>query len=117
MSESKQQYLEELKQQLHYHAVRYYVEDNPEIPDAEYDRMMRELMAIEAEHPEWISVDSPSQRVGGVALDSFRQVTHEIPMLSLDNAFSDEELESFLKRAQDRMPSAHIDAFCCEPKL
>ncbi|ELP5730331.1 NAD-dependent DNA ligase LigA [Vibrio vulnificus] len=117
MSESKQQYLEELKQQLHYHAVRYYVEDNPEIPDAEYDRMMRELLDIEAEHPEWISLDSPSQRVGGQPLDGFTQVAHEIPMLSLDNAFSDEELEAFHKRAKDRAPLEAIDVFCCEPKL
>ncbi|NVC63741.1 NAD-dependent DNA ligase LigA [Vibrio sp. 05-20-BW147] len=117
MSESKQKYLEELKQQLHYHAVRYYVEDNPEIPDAEYDRMMRELMAIEAEHPEWISLDSPSQRVGGQPLDGFTQVVHEIPMLSLDNAFSDEELEAFHKRAKDRAPLDTIEVFCCEPKL
>ncbi|CAE6952911.1 DNA ligase that catalyzes the formation of phosphodiester linkages between 5'-phosphoryl and 3'-hydroxyl groups in double-stranded DNA using NAD as a coenzyme and as the energy source for the reaction. It is essential for DNA replication and repair of damaged DNA [Vibrio sp. B1REV9] len=117
MSESVFQRLEELKESLHYHAVRYYVEDNPEIPDAEYDRMMRELLDIEAEHPELISVDSPSQRVGGKPLSEFSQVTHEVPMLSLDNAFDDEELNGFQKRAQDRVVGQTIKQYCCEPKL
>ncbi|BCN23523.1 NAD-dependent DNA ligase LigA [Vibrio alfacsensis] len=117
MSESVLQRLEELKESLHYHAVRYYVEDNPEIPDAEYDRMMRELLDIEAEHPELISVDSPSQRVGGKPLSEFSQVTHEVPMLSLDNAFDDEELNGFQKRAQDRVVGQTIKQYCCEPKL
>ncbi len=117
MSEPVLQRLEELKESLHYHAVRYYVEDNPEIPDAEYDRMMRELMDIEAEHPDLVTVDSPSQRVGGQPLSEFSQVTHEVPMLSLDNAFDDGELDSFHKRAQDRVPDQTIKQYCCEPKL
>ncbi|WP_104023691.1 NAD-dependent DNA ligase LigA [Vibrio hyugaensis] len=117
MSEPVLQRLEELKESLHYHAVRYYVEDNPEIPDAEYDRMMRELMDIEAEHPDLVTVDSPSQRVGGQPLSEFSQVTHEVPMLSLDNAFDDSELDSFHKRAQDRVPDQIIKQYCCEPKL
>ncbi|OHY95300.1 DNA ligase (NAD(+)) LigA [Vibrio rotiferianus] len=117
MSESVHQRLEELKESLHYHAVRYYVEDNPEIPDAEYDRMMRELLDIEAEHPELVTVDSPSQRVGGQPLSEFSQVTHEVPMLSLDNAFDDAELDGFHKRAQDRVVGHSIEQYCCEPKL
>ena len=117
MSESVLQRLEELKESLHYHAVRYYVEDNPEIPDAEYDRMMRELLDIEAEHPELVTVDSPSQRVGGQPLSEFSQVTHEVPMLSLDNAFDDAELDGFHKRAQDRVVGNTIKQYCCEPKL
>lgn len=117
MSESVLQRLEELKESLHYHAVRYYVEDNPEIPDAEYDRMMRELMDIEAEHPDLVTVDSPSQRVGGQPLSEFSQVTHEVPMLSLDNAFDDGELDGFHKRAQDRVLGQIIKQYCCEPKL
>lgn len=117
MSESILNRLEELKQQLHYHAFRYYVEDNPEIPDAEYDRMMRELIDIETAHPDLVTLDSPSRRVGGMPLESFAQVTHEIPMLSLDNAFSDEELAAFHKRAQDRLAGSSIEVFCCEPKL
>ncbi|WP_172564663.1 NAD-dependent DNA ligase LigA [Vibrio navarrensis] len=117
MSESILNRLEELKQQLHYHAFRYYVEDNPEIPDAEYDRMMRELIDIETAHPDLVTLDSPSRRVGGMPLENFAQVTHEIPMLSLDNAFSDEELAAFHKRAQDRLAGSSIEVFCCEPKL
>lgn len=117
MSTEIQQKLEQLRETLHYHAVRYYVEDSPEIPDAEYDRLMRELLDIEAEHPEWVTIDSPSQRVGGKPLDGFDSVAHEIPMLSLDNAFDDAELESFHKRMRDRIPAAQFDLFCCEPKL
>ncbi|TOH51038.1 DNA ligase (NAD(+)) LigA [Vibrio parahaemolyticus] len=117
MSESVHQRLEELKESLHYHAVRYYVEDNPEIPDAEYDRLMRELLEIEAQHPDLVTVDSPSQRVGGKPLSEFSQVTHEVPMLSLDNAFDDSELDSFYKRAQDRIGGESIKQYCCEPKL
>lgn len=112
-----QQRLNELKQQLHYHGVKYYVEDSPEIPDVEYDRLMQELIAIEAEHPEWVMVDSPSQRVGGLPLDSFSQVQHEIPMLSLDNAFSDEDLDGFNKRICERLNRASIGDYCCEVKL
>ncbi len=114
---SIEQTLDELKQQLNYHAYRYYVEDSPELPDAEYDRMMQELLSIESEHPELVTVDSPSQRVGGEALDGFTQIQHEIPMLSLDNAFSDEELEAFEKRMNDRLISKPVSLFCCEPKL
>ncbi len=117
MSESVHQRLEELKESLHYHAVRYYVEDNPEIPDAEYDRLMRELLEIESQHPDLVTVDSPSQRVGGKPLSEFSQVTHEVPMLSLDNAFDDSELDSFHKRAQDRIGGESIKQYCCEPKL
>ncbi|MGV2987501.1 NAD-dependent DNA ligase LigA [Vibrio sp. E150_011] len=112
-----QQRLNELKEQLHHHAVKYYVEDMPAIPDAEYDRLMQELLTIETEHPEWVSVDSPSQRVGGMPLDGFTQVKHEIPMLSLDNAFSDEDLENFNKRLADRVNRIDVGAYCCEVKL
>ncbi|KOO02241.1 NAD-dependent DNA ligase LigA [Vibrio nereis] len=117
MSQQIQDKLNQLRETLHYHGVKYYVEDSPEIPDAEYDRLMRELLDIEAQHPELISQDSPSQRVGGAPLSAFESVAHEIPMLSLDNAFDDSELNSFHKRMSDRLPLAKFDAFCCEPKL
>ncbi|PSV33426.1 MULTISPECIES: NAD-dependent DNA ligase LigA [unclassified Photobacterium] len=117
MSIDLQQQLLTLRQQLDYHGHRYYVEDNPEIPDAEYDRMMQQLLKIEAEHPEWITVDSPSQRVGGTALEGFTQVKHEIAMLSLDNAFNDDDLRAFQKRLQDRLRSGATLSYCCEPKL
>ena len=117
MSQEIQERLNQLRETLHYHGVKYYVEDNPEVPDAEYDRLMRELLELEAEHPDLVSIDSPSQRVGGQPLDGFQSVAHEIPMLSLDNAFDDEELESFHKRMSDRIPTAEFNVFCCEPKL
>ncbi|NOI67710.1 NAD-dependent DNA ligase LigA [Vibrio sp. 99-8-1] len=117
MSQPIEKRLEQLKQTLHEHGVKYYVEDNPTIPDAEYDRLMKELLSIEAQHPQLISVDSPSQRVGGVPLDGFSQVTHELPMLSLDNAFSDDDLDSFEKRIHDRLLGQKVMAYCCEPKL
>lgn len=117
MSIEIQEKLNQLRETLHYHGVKYYVEDSPEIPDAEYDRLMRELMELESQNPELVTVDSPSQRVGGMPLDGFESVNHEIPMLSLDNAFDDGELESFYKRMSDRIPSAKFDVFCCEPKL
>lgn len=106
-----------IKKTLHEHGVRYYVEDAPSIPDAEYDRLMRELLELEAAHPELMSSDSPSLRVGGRPLDAFESVVHEIPMLSLDNAFDDGELESFYRRMTDRIPAVQHSAFCCEPKL
>ncbi|MCG9726037.1 NAD-dependent DNA ligase LigA [Vibrio brasiliensis] len=117
MSQQIQEKLNQLRESLHYHGVKYYVEDSPEIPDAEYDRLMRELMEIEAQHPELVSLDSPSQRVGGAPLDAFDSVRHEIPMLSLDNAFDDSELDAFHKRMSDRLAGTKLDVFCCEPKL
>ncbi|WP_318473638.1 NAD-dependent DNA ligase LigA [Photobacterium leiognathi] len=117
MSIDLQQELFTLREQLDYHGHRYYVEDNPEIPDAEYDRMMQQLLKIEANHPEWVTVDSPSQRVGGTALEGFTQVKHEIAMLSLDNAFNDDDLRAFQKRLQDRLRSGSELSYCCEPKL
>ncbi|MGD6738792.1 NAD-dependent DNA ligase LigA [Photobacterium leiognathi subsp. mandapamensis] len=117
MSIDLQQELFTLREQLDYHGHRYYVEDNPEIPDVEYDRMMQQLLKIEADHPEWVTVDSPSQRVGGTALEGFTQVKHEIAMLSLDNAFNDDDLRAFQKRLQDRLRSGSELSYCCEPKL
>ncbi|GHZ94932.1 DNA ligase (NAD(+)) LigA [Vibrio cholerae] len=111
------QRLTELRKTLHEHGVRYYVEDAPSIPDVEYDRLMRELLELEAAHPELMSSDSPSLRVGGRPLDAFESVVHEIPMLSLDNAFDDSELDSFYRRMTDRIPAVQHSAFCCEPKL
>lgn len=117
MSQSIEENLNQLKKTLHEHGVKYYVEDNPSIPDAEYDRLMRELLAIEEQYPELVSIDSPSQRVGGEPLDGFTQVNHEIPMLSLDNAFDDGELDAFQKRMNDRLLGQNVTTFCCEPKL
>ncbi|MGJ8525109.1 DNA ligase [Halomonadaceae bacterium LMG 33818] len=108
----------ELRQNIDDANYRYYVENEAAIPDIEYDRMMRELQALEAEHPELQTADSPTQRVGAPISDGFLPVEHTVRMLSLDNAFDDEELQAFVHRAADRL---HRDAeslsFCCEPKL
>jgi len=117
---SAQQRVTELHQQINHYNHQYYVLDQPTVPDAEYDRLMRELIALEQQYPELKTVDSPSQKVGGEALKSFTQVTHQLLMLSLDNVFSAEEWQAFVKRVNDRLDS-NINitevAFCAEPKL
>jgi DNA ligase (NAD+) len=91
--------------------------DTPEIPDAEYDRLMRELRELEAQHPELITPDSPTQRVGAAPLASFSQIRHEVPMLSLDNVFDEESFLAFNKRVQDRLKNSDDLTYCCELKL
>ena len=91
--------------------------DAPEVPDAEYDRLMRELRELEAQHPELITPDSPTQRVGAEPLGAFSQVRHEVPMLSLDNVFDEESFLAFNKRVQDRLKSSDALTWCCELKL
>lgn len=113
----QQNYLARLKQQLRHHEYLYHVLDTPEIPDAEYDRLMQELKKLEAEHPEWITADSPTQRVGAAPLTAFEQVRHEIPMLSLDNVFDEESYLAFDKRVHDRLKNNSQLTFCCELKL
>jgi DNA ligase (NAD+) len=88
----------ELRQQVEYHNYRYYVRDSPEIPDAEYDRLFRQLIELERLHPELASPDSPTQRVGAEPSERFNKVSHHAPMLSLANAFSEDELRAFNKR-------------------
>ncbi|MGO1191486.1 NAD-dependent DNA ligase LigA [Vibrio casei] len=109
--------IEQLRETLHHHGIRYYVEDNPEITDAEYDRLIRELIKLESDNPEFASDSSPSMRVGGKPLEGFTQIKHEIPMLSLDNAFDDAELESFHKKITTRLNQKPNEIYCCEPKL
>lgn len=113
---------ERLKDELNQHNHRYYVLDDPSVPDAEYDRQMRQLQDIESQYPSLRTTDSPSQRVGGEALSAFTQVRHDVAMLSLDNAFSETELEDFDRRVKDRLNYAALkDApeidYACEPKL
>jgi DNA ligase (NAD+) len=108
-----------LKSELNQYNHAYYVLDDPSVPDSEYDRLMRELQDIELQYAELQTPDSPSQRVGGTALDSFSQVKHEVPMLSLDNAFSDTEMVDFERRIKDRVNLAQGQnlTYACEPKL
>lgn len=109
--------VEQLRQAINEHNYRYYVLDDPQVPDAEYDRLFRELQALEASHPELVTDDSPTRRVGANAETSFEEVVHRIPMLSLDNAFSDEELQDFDRRIRDRLKTDDQIEYVCEPKL
>lgn len=106
-----------LRNELHRHNHRYYVLDDPEISDAEYDRLMRELTELEAAHPEFASPDSPTVRVGAAPLSRFDTVRHSIPMLSLDNAFHDGELADFDKRVKRFLESRGEIRYTAEPKL
>jgi DNA ligase (NAD+) len=108
---------EKLVKALREHNYRYYVLDAPTIPDSEYDRIFRQLQELEKKYPELRTSDSPTQRVGGVPLKSFSQVKHTTPMLSLDNAFTQEELQAFDKRIHDRLKTNQIIEYSCEPKL
>ncbi|WP_193165350.1 NAD-dependent DNA ligase LigA [Microbulbifer hainanensis] len=108
------QELHDILQRANY---QYYVLDDPELPDAEYDRRLRELQDLEAEYPDLVTPDSPTQRVGAGPLTSFAEVRHEVPMLSLDNAFNDEELQEFDRRVRDRLNTSEPVEYACEPKL
>ena len=110
------QRIEALRKEIREHNFRYYVEDDPDIPDAEYDRLMRQLEQHEADHPELVTDDSPTQRVGAEPLKAFSQVTHSIPMLSLGNAFSAEEIQDFNQRITESLEVKTID-YAVEPKL
>ncbi len=109
--------IQTLTLQLEEYNHQYYVLDNPTVPDAEYDRLLRELKQLETEFPELALATSPTQKVGGEALTGFSQIQHEMPMLSLDNVFSEEELLAFEKRLQDRLLTKAEIKFSCEPKL
>ena len=95
----------------------YYIIDNPEVPDSEYDRLFHELKLIETDHPELLTADSPTQRVGGEALEKFNQIRHSIPMLSLDNVFDTEQLLAFDQRVRDWLNTSEQQTYAAEPKL
>jgi len=107
----------ELRRQLAHHDYRYYVLDDPQVPDAEYDRLMRELRELEAAHPELITPDSPTQRVAGTPSATFGEVVHRVPMLSLDNAFTEEDVVAFDRRIHERLGVTGELEYVAEPKL
>ena len=115
--------LAELKDQIRHHNHQYHILDSPLIPDAEYDRLMQQLLAVEQAKPDWITADSPSKRVGAAPLLAFDHVQHQVPMLSLDNAFDSEALLNFDRRVRERLKKqAGTDVglpinYTCEPKL
>lgn len=114
---SIQHQIDALRTQIRHHNHLYYVLDDPQIPDAEYDRLFRELQALETANPELITTDSPTQRVGGAPLSEFGSVRHELPMLSLANVFSEEELDGFDRRIHERLKDEAALEYVAEPKL
>ncbi|WP_312183669.1 NAD-dependent DNA ligase LigA [Pantoea sp. CTOTU46764] len=114
---SVQEQITTLRTTLRHHEYLYHVMDTPEIPDAEYDRLMVQLRELESAHPDLITPDSPTQRVGAAPLAAFEQVRHEVPMLSLDNTFDEAGFLAFNKRVQDRLKSTDELTYCCELKL
>ena len=108
--------VEALREKIRHHEHRYYVLDNPEIADAEFDLLMQQLLKLEAAHPELITPDSPTQRVGGKPSEGFVKVRHSRPMLSLDNAYNEEELRAWERRVHELSGEARVD-YVCELKL
>ena len=109
--------VQRLREQIEDHNYRYYVLDDPQVPDSEFDRLFRELQALEARYPELITPDSPTQRVGGAPLAAFGEVAHRVPMLSLDNALSTEALADFDRRVRERLERDGEVRYAAEPKL
>ncbi|MFA7060997.1 MAG: NAD-dependent DNA ligase LigA, partial [Pedobacter sp.] len=111
--------IEELRRLLEHHNRLYYQLDNPEIPDADYDLLFRELQALEERFPALVTAESPTQRVGGASLDKFRAVTHRLPMLSLENAVNEQEIREFDLRVKKILGLAldHGINYLCEPKM
>ena len=107
----------QLRQQLNEHSHRYHVLDAPIISDGEYDRLYQELLALEDAHPHLITPDSPSCRVGGAPLDKFSQVEHRMPMLSLENAFNDDDIRKFAERLHRFLGQEITGGYSAEPKL
>src|SRR5687767_7295191 len=106
-----------LRTQIEHHNYRYHVLDDPEVSDAEYDRLMRELRALEEQHPDLITPDSPTQRVGAAPVSELAEVVHAKPMLSLDNAFAEEDLVNFDRRVRERLENVEQVEYAAETKL
>jgi DNA ligase (NAD+) len=103
--------------EINHHLHQYHVLDAPEIADAEFDRLFDELIELEANHPELVTSDSPSQRVGGAPSGQFAKVKHEVPMLSLDKCVAEDELGDWIKRCLARLEASDELTFTCEPKI
>jgi DNA ligase (NAD+) len=114
---SVQQRVVRLRAEINRHNYRYHVLDDPEVSDAEYDRLLAELRSVEADYPAVVVPDSPTQRVGGAPVAAFAQVRHRVPMLSLDNAFAREDVIAFDRRVRERLETEREITYACEPKL
>src|SRR5512139_1389565 len=108
--------ISELREQIRRHDFRYYVLDDPEISDARYDALMAELRALEEAHPGLVTPDSPTQRVGGAPSGAFGEVVHAAPMLSLDNAFTEQDVVDFDRRVRERLDVESVE-YSAEPKI
>lgn len=109
--------INQLRDQLRHHEYLYHVQDAPEIPDAEYDKLMQKLRRLEVENPQLVTEDSPTQRVGATPLAAFESVRHDVPMLSLDNVFDEASFLTFDKRVRERLAGQSEMVYCCELKL
>ena len=109
--------IRQLRTEIEHHNYRYFVLDDPEVSDAEFDRLMRELRELEFRHPELVTEDSPTRRVGGAAVSEFGEVRHRIPMLSLDNAFERDDVVAFDRRVRERLGVPDAVSYSCEPKM
>ena len=109
--------IRQLRTEIEHHNYRYFVLDDPEVSDAEFDRLMRELRELESRHPELVTEDSPTRRVGGAAVSEFGEVRHRIPMLSLDNAFERDDVVAFDRRVRERLGVPDAVSYSCEPKM
>jgi DNA ligase (NAD+) len=117
MSAADARRIRKLRETLEGHNYRYYVLDDPEVSDAEFDCLLRELQALEARHPELVTPESPTQRVGAAPATAFQAVAHLQPLLSLDNAFTDDEVEAFDRRVRERLGTEDAVRYMAEPKL
>ncbi len=116
MAESAKQRIESLRAELNHHNYLYYVLAKPEISDQEYDRLLRELDQLEMQHPELASSDSPTQRVGGEPIDSFRTVEHAVRMMSIDNTYNEQDLRAFDERVRKALDAEKYH-YVVEPKV
>ncbi len=116
MNNAIKEHIENLRKQLEQYRYEYHTLDQPSVSDAVYDALFSELQALEAIHPEFRAVDSITEKVGGENLAQFTEVCHGVPMLSLNNAFTDEEVSRFFKRIADELGNSHVEV-CCEPKI
>lgn len=109
--------MQQLRQEIEEHNYHYYVQDAPIIADEKYDQLFQRLQQLEKDYPQFASADTPTKRVGSTPLKAFSQVKHDVPMLSLDNAFTEQDIFAFDQRVRDRLHVTHDIAYCCEPKL
>ena len=110
-------HIQQLREDINRHNIRYYVHDDPVVSDAEYDVLLRELESLEQEHPNLITADSPTQRVGAAPLSEFQPLTHRLPMLSLANAMNEDELIEFDTQVKKGLGAENEVEYIAEPKL